>query len=60
MITKAKLSAETTSFTERKKFMQLPLEERHRVMAEQAAKMEAHYKLDTERIELQGGDIVEY
>lgn len=60
MITAAKLSAETTSLTERKNFIQLPLEERRRIMAEQAAKMEEHYKLDTERIELQGGDIVEY
>lgn len=48
------------SLVERRAFMKLPLEERRRVMADQAAKMEDHYKRDTERSELQGGDIVEY
>jgi Zn-dependent peptidase ImmA (M78 family)/DNA-binding XRE family transcriptional regulator len=48
------------SLIERLAFMKLPLEERRRVMAEQAAKMEDHYKRDAERNEFQGGDIVEY
>lgn len=51
---------QTFSFVKRRVFMKLPLEERRRVMAEQAEKMEAYYKQDSRREKFQGGDIVEY
>lgn len=51
---------QTFSFVKRRAFMKLPLEERRRVMAEQAEKMEAYYKRDSRREKFQGGDIVEY
>jgi hypothetical protein len=47
---------------ERRAFMKLPIEERRRQMAEQAAKMAEHYEKQyaaIEREEWQGGDIVE-
>lgn len=53
-------SEQTFSFVKRRAFMKLPLEERRRVMAEQAEKMEAYYKRDGRREKFQGGDIVEY
>jgi Zn-dependent peptidase ImmA (M78 family)/DNA-binding XRE family transcriptional regulator len=48
------------SLVERRALMKLPLAERRRVLAEQAAKVAAHYDSDTEWRELQGGDIVDY
>jgi len=46
---------------ERQAFMQLLLEERRRVMAEQAEKMAAYYEQTAdERASWQGGDIAEY
>lgn len=48
------------SLVERRALMKLPLAERRRVLAEQAARVAAHYDSDTERQELQGGDIVDY
>jgi len=48
------------SLVERRALMKLPLAERRRVLAEQAAKVAAHYDDDTEWRELQGGDIVDY
>ncbi|MEX0642148.1 MAG: hypothetical protein WD468_05580 [Pirellulales bacterium] len=47
---------------ERRAFMKLPLEQRRRQMAEQAAQMVRHYEAPTEviqREEWQGGDVVE-
>jgi hypothetical protein len=47
------------SLLERWAFMKLPIEERRRQMAEQAAKMVEHYEQQTaarEREEWQGGD----
>jgi len=44
-------------------FMKLPIEERRRILAEQAEAMIAHYELEENRRERelwQGGDIVEY
>ena len=44
-------------------FMKLPIEERRRILAEQAEAMIAHYDLEENRRERelwQGGDIVEY
>ena len=46
---------------QRRRFLKLPLEERRRLMAEQAAQMMQHYELPDEiqdRAEWQGGDIV--
>lgn len=48
------------SLVERRALMKLPLMERRRVLAEQAARVAAHYDSDTEWQELQGGDIVDY
>ena len=50
------------ALTERRAFMQLPLEERRRQLAEQASQMAEHYEERTEAIERadwQKGDIVE-
>ena len=48
------------SLIERRAFMKLPLEERRKLLAEQAEKMMDHYKRDSEWKELQAGDLVEY
>jgi hypothetical protein len=51
------------SLADRREFMKLSLEERRRILAEQAAKAASHYDSGTEAEESrnwQGGDIVEY
>ena len=48
------------SLIERRAFMRLPLEERRKLLAEQAEKMRDHYKRDSEWKDLQAGDLVEY
>lgn len=48
------------SLIERRAFMNLPLEERRRILAEQAKKMVSHYAQDSEWKDFQGGDIIEY
>ena len=45
---------------ERHAFMDLPLEERRRLLAEQSARLAEHYAKDTEWREIGEGDIVEY
>lgn len=40
--------------------MKLPVEKRRRILAQQARKMAKYYEEDTERKELQGGDVIEY
>jgi len=45
---------------ERLAFMDLPLEERRRLLAEQSARLAEHYAKDTEWREIGEGDIVEY
>jgi hypothetical protein len=48
---------------ERRAFMKLPLEERRRQMAEQAAQLVKHYERRTEAIQSeqwQGGDLVDW
>ncbi|MBC8232958.1 ribbon-helix-helix protein, CopG family [bacterium] len=45
---------------DRRAFMDLPIEERRKIMAEQAEKMAQYYEQDQKWKELQGGDIVEY
>lgn len=52
-----------TSLTEIREFLKLPIEERHRILAQQAEQMVEHYEdeaLRRERELWQGGDIVEY
>jgi hypothetical protein len=48
------------SLSARRAFLQLPLEERRRILAEQAEAMALHYQQDTEWQELQAGDLIEY
>lgn len=44
----------------RQAFLRLPMAERRRILAEQAAEQEQHYREDGSWREIQGGDIVEY
>lgn len=53
-------TTETRSLTQRLAFIKLPLEERRRILAQQAEAMIAHYQQDTEWQELSTGDIIEY
>lgn len=48
------------SLIERRAFMKLPLEERRRILSEQAEKLKSHYSEGAERSDLQSGDFVEY
>lgn len=45
---------------ERRAFMDLPLEERRRLLAEQSARLAEHYAKDTEWREIGEGEIVEH
>jgi hypothetical protein len=44
----------------RREFMKLPLEERRRILAEQAELMLPHYQQDKEWQELETGDLLDY
>ncbi|MBH8562739.1 hypothetical protein I8748_11200 [Nostoc sp. CENA67] len=44
----------------RREFMKLPLEERQRILAEQAELMLLHYQQDKEWQELEAGDLIDY
>ena len=48
------------SLSERRRFLQLPKEERDRILSEQAEEMADFYENDTEWREWEGGPIVEY
>ncbi|MCT7960724.1 DUF2283 domain-containing protein [Laspinema sp. D1] len=48
------------SLSDRLAFMQLPLEERRRILAAQSEAMIEHYEQDTEWREFQGSDIIAY
>jgi transcriptional regulator with XRE-family HTH domain len=48
------------SLAERKAFLRLPMEERRRILAEQAGRLTSHYETDDERIRLDGGGGIEY
>ncbi|PYP86286.1 MAG: hypothetical protein DMF61_14370 [Blastocatellia bacterium AA13] len=51
------------SLAQRRAFLKLPLEERRRILAQQADQIVEHYELDSERTNRepwQGGDIVGY
>jgi hypothetical protein len=55
-------SDQVCSLTQRRAYMQLPLEERRKRLAAQAERMAEHYEQEPERTEReswQGGDIVE-
>lgn len=65
MITQEDLVAIETpqSLTEIREFLKLPIEERRRILAQQAEQMAEHYEEESARRERelwQGGDIVEY
>jgi hypothetical protein len=54
---------EPFSLSERRAFMRLPIEERRKRLLAQAARSAEHYEqeqVQQERMEWQGGDIVEY
>ena len=48
------------SLSERRKFLQLPKAERHRILSEQAKEMADFYEQDTGWREWEGGPILEY
>ena len=48
------------SLSERRRFLELPKEERDRILSEQAKKMADFYEHDTEWREWEGGPILEY
>jgi hypothetical protein len=53
----------TPSLAQRRAFLKLALEERRRILAQQAEMIAEHYELEskqTDREHWQGGDIVEY
>ena len=47
-------------YPSRREFMKLPIEERRRILAEQAEVMLSHYQDDREWQELQTGDLIDY
>jgi len=51
---------EPLTLIERRAFMKLPLEERRRILSEQAEKLKSHYLEGADRGDLQSGDFVEY
>lgn len=53
-------SQQSLTLAQRRAFMQLPLQERRRILAEQAEAMMEHYQQDTEWQELLAGDILDY
>jgi hypothetical protein len=64
MISQEETSAaiQSLSLVQRRAFMKLPLAERRRILAEQAAQIAAHYasqEAQEERESWQGGDLVE-
>lgn len=48
------------SFSTRRQFLELPKEERHRILSEQAKEMADFYENDPEWRECEGGPLVEY
>ncbi len=53
----------TPSLAQRRAFLKLPLEERRRILAQQADQIAEYYELESEQIDRehwQGGEIVEY
>jgi hypothetical protein len=56
----AQLDATPLTLAERKAFLQQPVAERQRLLAEQAAAMQNHYEQNTDWKDMMAGDIVEY
>ena len=54
------MNQQVLSLWERNAFLKLPLEERRRILSEQAEAMTIHYQQDTDWQELQAGDLIEY
>lgn len=54
------VDSSSTSLASRRAFMRLPLEERRRILAQQAEEMLSHYQHDTEWKELETGDFIDY
>lgn len=57
------ITTDSPSLDDLRAFLSLPIDERRRILANQAAQMLNHYEDDEarkEREEWQGGDIVEY
>ena len=48
------------SLIDRRDFLELPIDLRHRLLREQAKQMADYYQNDPEWRELEGGDLVEY
>ena len=48
------------NYSSRREFMQLPLEERRKILAKQAEVMLQHYQEDREWQELEAGDLIDY
>lgn len=51
---------EPLTLIERRAFMKLPIEERRRILSEQADKLKSHYSEGADRSDLQSGDFIEY
>lgn len=56
----ALLGTAPLTLAERQAFLQQPIAERQRVLAEQAAAIQSHYEQNTDWQDLMAGDIVEY
>ena len=57
------LSKLILTLDQRRDFMKLPLQERRKILAQQAARLVKHYEAEpesTEREQWQGGDVVEF
>ncbi|MGK7897727.1 MAG: hypothetical protein AB4372_29945 [Xenococcus sp. (in: cyanobacteria)] len=48
------------TISQRRDFLKLPIAERRRILAQQAAELSEHYQKDTEWREWVEGDIIEY
>ena len=51
---------EPLTLIERRAFMKLPIEERRRILSEQAETLKSHYSEGADRGDLQSGDFIEY
>ena len=51
---------EPLTLVQRRAFMKLPMQERRRILAEQAERVAEHYRQEPEVRDLGGGDLVDY
>lgn len=54
------VKGESIPFTDRRSFMKLSIEERRKILSDQAAAMVNYYTQDYDTKEYQGGDAIEY